>query len=99
LTFIPYFEGFGIPVIEAMKCGVPVITSNVTSLPEVGGEAVLYSEPGNIEQIASHMKTFAEEDDIRMKFIEKGLRRVENFSWDLTAGKFWNSIEKVINGA
>ena len=55
LTFVPFFEGFGIPVVEAMSAGVPVICSNTTSIPEVGGSAVLYADPCKIEQITEAM--------------------------------------------
>ncbi len=99
LTFIPYFEGFGIPLTEAMKCGVPVIASNVTSLPEVGGDAVLFAGPGDIEKVSDHMKLFAEDPGIRKAFIEKGYERVELFSWNRTAEKFWNCIEKALDEA
>jgi glycosyltransferase involved in cell wall biosynthesis len=98
MTFIPYFEGFGIPVIEAMKCGVPVITSDVTSLPEVGGDAVLYSDPDDVDKIAENMARIADDKNLRNEYSEKGLQRVEQFSWDHTAEKFWQSIEKVLNG-
>lgn len=99
MTFIPYFEGFGIPVIEAMKCGIPVITSNVTSLPEVGGDAVLYSDPDDVEKTAVNMGKIADNENLRKEYSEKGLERVEQFSWDHTAEKFWKSIEKVLHGA
>lgn len=97
LTFIPYFEGFGIPVIEAMKCGIPVIASNVTSLPEVGGESVLYADPDDIEKVSDLMKLIAEDENVRQSLVKKGFERVELFSWDKTAKKLWNCIEKVLN--
>lgn len=97
LTFIPYFEGFGIPMIEAMKCGIPVIASNVTSLPEVGGDSVLYADPDDIKKVSDHMKRIVEDENVRQTLIHKGFERVEIFSWDKTAGKLWNCIEKVLN--
>jgi glycosyltransferase involved in cell wall biosynthesis len=99
LTFVPYFEGFGIPVVEAMKCGVPVIASNVTSLPEVGGEAVLYSDPDNIEEISNNMTRIARDEDLREKMIRLGFDRVKLFSWDKTAEKLWASIKKTMDGS
>jgi glycosyltransferase involved in cell wall biosynthesis len=97
LTLVPYFEGFGIPVAEAMKCGVPVITSNVTSLPEVGGDTVLYADPDDTETISNHMKTIMEDEPLRESLIHGGLERVKKFSWDNSANSLWKSIEKVIN--
>lgn len=97
MVFVPFFEGFGIPVLEAMKCDVPVITSNVTSLPEVGGDAVLYCDPDNVNDIAEAMITISGDEQIRSDLIRKSRERVKKFSWDITAEKFWNLIESTLN--
>ena len=97
MSFVPFFEGFGIPMIEAMKCGVPVIASNVTSLPEVGQDAVLYCDPSNIESISSAMKKIASGKELRSGLIKKGHERVKEFSWEKSAERFWNLIESVLN--
>jgi glycosyltransferase involved in cell wall biosynthesis len=97
LTFVPYFEGFGIPIIEAMNCETVVITSNVTSMPEVAEDAALYVNPLSINSIADAMIKIYENNDLRNELIEKGKIQRQRFSWDKTAEKFWNSIEKVIN--
>lgn len=94
MTFVPYFEGFGIPIIEAMACDVPVITSNVTSMPEVGGDAVLLSDPFSVEYIKNCMVKIANDNELRNKLIIKGRERIKNFSWDKTADRVWNSLEK-----
>ena len=96
LTFVPWFEGFGIPVVEAMSAGVPVLTSNITSLPEVGGDTVLYTDPGSVDQIAEGMITLAADEDLRNNLISKGLNRSKSFTWDKTAKKVWLSIDTVI---
>lgn len=96
LTFVPYFEGFGIPIIEAMNCETAVITSNVTSMPEVAGDAALLVDPFSINSISDAMIEIAGNADLRMKLIEKGRVQRQKFSWDKTAELFWNSIEKVL---
>jgi glycosyltransferase involved in cell wall biosynthesis len=97
LTFVPYFEGFGIPIIEAMNCETTVITSNVTSMPEVAGDAALFIDPHSVNSIADAMIKIYEDKELRKELIEKGKVQKQRFSWDKTAEKFWNSIEKVIN--
>lgn len=92
LTFVPFFEGFGIPVIEAMSAGVPVISSNTTSLPEVGGDAVLYVDPHDVNQLKDAMVRMSEDDTLRQGLIEAGFRQKEKFSWDKTARLLWESI-------
>ncbi len=96
LTFVPYFEGFGIPIVEAMSTGVPVICSNTTSAPEVGGSAVLYADPCKIEQITEAMIKIEGDKKLRESLIEKGMVQKNKFSWDKTAHLLWMSIEKTL---
>lgn len=97
LTFVPFFEGFGIPVIEAMNAGVPVICSNTTSLPEVGGNAVLYVDPFSLSQIKDAMIRIYQDKELRDTLVEKGFRQREKFSWDKTAELLWGSIQICAN--
>lgn len=97
LTYIPYFEGFGIPLLEAMQCETPVLTSNVTSLPEVGGDAAIYVSPESTDEIAIGMKKISEDKELRACLIEKGKERLQFYSWNKSAKLMWNSIQKTIN--
>lgn len=87
LVYPSLYEGFGLPVLEAFACGVPVITSNVSSLPEVGGKAVLYIDPMNVDSIAQGIKTITGDQGLRKDLIKKGLARAKEFSWDRCANE------------
>ncbi|MCH7658769.1 MAG: glycosyltransferase family 4 protein [Bacteroidetes bacterium] len=97
MTFVSHYEGFGIPVLESMQCGVPVIASNVTSIPEVAGDAALYINPSKPETITAAMKKIIIDIKLRENLIKKGFVQSRKFSWDKTAKTFWESIEKVLN--
>lgn len=96
LTYVPYFEGFGIPLIEAMNCDVPVITSNVTSMPEIAAGAALLVDPFSVNDITNAMLRLANDNELRQQLIEKGRQRKFDFSWDKTADTLWKSIERAI---
>lgn len=94
LVYVPYFEGFGIPIVEAMRCGVPVITSNITSMPEVSGDAALLVDPFSVASITNAMLLIEKDESVRTALIQKGGIRAKNFSWDKTACLLWKSVEK-----
>jgi len=96
MTYISYFEGFGIPILEAFSAGVPVITSNVTSMPEVAGDAAILVDPFDINDIAEAMNNITENESLRKDLIQKGYERRKKFSWDQSAKNLWQSIEKTI---
>ncbi len=96
LTFFPLFEGFGIPVIEAMYCDIPVLASNVTSLPEVAGNAAIFADPYNLISMAGQMFAISRDAKLRQDLIEKGRVRRMDFSWDKTAEGVWRCIESVL---
>lgn len=82
---VSLYEGFGLGVLEAMSCGVPVITSNISSLPEAAGEAALQVNPYSINEITQALKKLLENEKTRKEYIQKGLKRAGLFSWDNTA--------------
>ena len=94
-VYVSYFEGFGIPILEAFKCDTPVITSNVTSMPEVAKDAALLVDPFNEDSIAKAMIKVLD-DKVRERLIEKGRERAKDFSWDKAAEDIWNSLIKAI---
>lgn len=98
LVFPSLYEGFGLPALEAMACGTPVITSNTTSLPEVVGDAGLMVNPLETEQITGAIQKLITEPDLRWSLREKGLERAKLFSWDKTATLTWNVLQEITEG-
>lgn len=96
ITYVSNFEGFGIPIVEAFRCDVPVITSNITSMPEIAGDAAILVDPFSENSIADGMTRLAGDPALRMQLIEKGRVRKSSFSWDKTADSLWASVEKTI---
>lgn len=88
------YEGFGIPVLEAMACGVPVICSNISSLPEVCGKAGLLIDPYSVTQIEQAIRTIVADKKLRQKKIKEGLEQVKKFSWDKMAKEVLKVFEK-----
>ncbi len=97
LTYVPYFEGFGIPLVEAMACDVPIISANTTSLPEVAGNAALYCDPFSIHSIADAMKGIVADELLRENLIANGREQRLKFSWDKSADALWESMVKTIS--
>ncbi len=85
LVFASLYEGFGLPVLEAMACGCPVIASNVTSIPEVGGDSVLYVDPEDVEDITQAMYSMLTDATLRKDLSNQGLERAKLFNWSQTA--------------
>ncbi len=97
LTYISLFEGFGIPLVEAMNSETAILTSNKTCLPEIAKNAAIFVNPTSDMEIAQGMQTLAENPKLREELIDNGRKRREDFSWDKTAEKLWKSIEKTLS--
>ncbi len=89
------YEGFGLPVLEAMKYGCAVIASNVSSLPEAGGDAALYVDPNNTRDITEKMEKLLDDQKLREEMIKKGYRQIEKFSWEKSARETLKVLESV----
>lgn len=96
LAFVypPKYEGFGIPPLEAMACGCPVIASQIPPIQEVCGDAALYFDPEDIQSIRYGMETVARDAELRAKLIERGRRTVASFSWSASASKLIRVLDK-----
>ncbi|MCD4698784.1 MAG: glycosyltransferase family 4 protein [Bacteroidales bacterium] len=96
LTYVSYFEGFGIPIVEAFNAGVPVITSKLTSMPEVAGDAALLIDPFSVDSISGAMLKISKDENLRIKLIEKGREQKKEFTWQKSSERLWGSIEQVL---
>ncbi len=96
LTYVPVFEGFGLPIVEAFQAGVSVICSNVTSMPEVAGDAALHVNPFDETAIAAAMKKIYDEPALRKTLILKGFEQKKIFTWQKTADLLYDSIIKCV---
>lgn len=94
LTYTPYFEGFGIPLVEAMACDVPILCSNTSCLPEVAGDAAIYCDPFSVEDIARGMHMITN-PDVRENLQQRGRIQRERYSWDRTAEVIGNYLTNV----
>jgi len=97
LAFPSFYEGFGLPPLEAMACGCPVVVSNIASLPEVCGDAAYYVDPYNIESIAEGMYKVLTNESLRQSLIQKGLKQTKLFSWEKSSREHIKIFEEVLN--
>lgn len=96
LLYPSLYEGFGIPIVEAFQAEIPVMTSNVTSMPEVAGNAAYYVNPYSVDEIVVGMKKLSENTSLREELIALGKLQRQNFGWDITAAKLWESITNAV---
>jgi len=98
VAFPSLYEGFGLPIVEAMKCGVPVLTADRSATAEVGEGAALLVDPLSVEAIADGLRRLLDSASLRADLREKGLARAARFSWDDAAGKTLSVYRSIING-
>jgi len=95
--YISQYEGFGLPPLEAMQCGVATVTSNTSSLPEVVGDAAITVDPFSDEEICNAMHEFYFQNELRQLFRQKGIEQAEKFSWKKTGSKYVDIYKKILN--
>ena len=96
LVYVPYFEGFGIPVLEALYSGIPVITSKTTSLPEVGGPGAYLVDPANYEEIRAGILFLMQHKEQREHAVNKGLEHVKKFDAQVVNDKLVNIYQSLL---
>lgn len=99
MLYVSLFEGFGVPLLEAMQCGVPCITSDVSAMPEIAGDAALLVNPFSEEEISGAMQKLYSDDVLKKLLIDAGYKRAKNFSWENTASLLWKSCEKAMQAS
>lgn len=96
IVFPSLYEGFGLPVIEGMACGIPVLTSNVTSLPEIAGDAAILVDPYEVNAIAEGMNALVNDNSLRTLLIARGYEQAKLFSWDRTATLVQSALDAAL---
>ena len=96
MVYTSLFEGFGLPIVDSFNAHVPIITSNVTAMPEIAGDAALLVNPNSPDQLADAMVSLQQDKGLRNALIEKGIARKGLFTWDRTADLLWKTIEKAL---
>jgi glycosyltransferase involved in cell wall biosynthesis len=99
LAFVSYFEGFGIPVAEAMRCGVPVVAAEATCLPEIAGDAAHYCDPFSVADISRALYEVSSDSARCDQLRASGLKRAQRYTWDKAAETLWASFERMCNDA
>lgn len=96
-AILPFNEGFAMPVLEAMQCEVPVITSADSIMAEIAGDAALYADPAKSEEIAGQMKVIFKDEQLRNRLIAAGKERAKQYNWNKTIALTWQAVEKAVS--
>jgi glycosyltransferase involved in cell wall biosynthesis len=94
LVYVSLLEGFGLPIAEAMSCGTPVITGNITAMAEIAADAAVLADPYDYTSIASAMQKVAESPDLRAQLRIAGMQRAAEFTWQRTADALWECVTR-----
>lgn len=97
MAYVSLYEGFGLPILEGMACGVPVVTSTDSSLPEVAGDAALLVDPYNVEGIADALRRVIEDNTLRETLIQRGYEQVKPFTWERAATQLLGLYRQMLN--
>lgn len=99
LAFVSYFEGFGIPVAEAMRCGVPVVAAEATALPEIAAGAAHYCDPFSVQDITRALHAISTDPELHEQLGQKGMERAQRYTWDKSAAALWESFIRMCQDA
>jgi glycosyltransferase involved in cell wall biosynthesis len=99
LVYPSIYEGFGIPILEAMKVGTPVITSNLTAMPEVAGGAAVLVDPYDIEGMVSEMSKLLQDNKLREELVRRGMERASHYSWERTSEQYLELYQEVCDSS
>lgn len=92
IAYVSLFEGFGLPIVEAFSCGVPVMTSNISAMPEVAADGALLVDPESVEEMSAGLDRITSDEALRSRLIANGRRRREDFNWDVSAKRVWDIV-------
>ncbi len=96
LLYPSFYEGFGLPILEAFACGLPVVTSNISSMPEIAGDGALLVNPKNLDEIKDSLKDIFNDKSLRNNLVQKGLKQVSKFTWDKCATETANAYKNIV---
>jgi glycosyltransferase involved in cell wall biosynthesis len=97
IAYVSLFEGFGLPIIEGFASRVPVLTSSVSSMPEVAGGAAVLVDPTRIEEISDGLNRIVSDTDLRHRLVADGLDQLQYFNWDQSADRLWSIVRGILH--